>query len=72
MRWDGSTEPIDFVATTNILRLNKMGQRLMEMTCVLGIMRGELSPQYQWMISPPIAGVSAMARFIRGSHQDEN
>eukprot|EP00975_Prorocentrum_lima_P062055 12883470-Prorocentrum_lima.AAC.1 len=49
-----------------------MEHMLMEMTYVLGIMRGQLSPQYQWIRSPPIAGVSAMPRTIRLGYQDEN
>eukprot|EP00975_Prorocentrum_lima_P028623 6014290-Prorocentrum_lima.AAC.1 len=39
----------------------------MEMTYVLGVIRGQLSPQDQWIMSPP-----AMARTIRLGSRDEN
>eukprot|EP00975_Prorocentrum_lima_P059827 12545233-Prorocentrum_lima.AAC.1 len=68
LQWDGWTDPIDLLATTNILLLNKMEQRLIEMTYFLRVMHDDLSPQDLWIIAPPIAGVSAMARRIRGCH----
>eukprot|EP00975_Prorocentrum_lima_P037547 7897723-Prorocentrum_lima.AAC.1 len=49
-----------------------MEQRLMEVTNILQIMRGQLSPQDRWAISPLFAGVSALARTIRLGYQNEN
>eukprot|EP00975_Prorocentrum_lima_P011298 2399979-Prorocentrum_lima.AAC.1 len=58
LQWDGSSDPIDQLAITNLLRLNRMEQPFMEMTKYFGIMKGHLSPQDVWVVAPPIVGVS--------------
>eukprot|EP00975_Prorocentrum_lima_P066717 12910797-Prorocentrum_lima.AAC.1 len=72
LQWDGSSESTDLLATTDIFNLNRMGQRLIAMTKVLGIMKDQLSAQDAWVVAPPIVGVSEMARIIRRSPQDEH
>eukprot|EP00975_Prorocentrum_lima_P004317 936744-Prorocentrum_lima.AAC.1 len=58
------------LTTTDIFKLNKIDQMLMEMAKLLGLMQGHLSRQDAGVVAPPISGIGDLALAIRRSHQD--
>eukprot|EP00975_Prorocentrum_lima_P065967 12906536-Prorocentrum_lima.AAC.1 len=72
LAWDGSSEPIDLLASTDIFRMNKIDQRLMAATKTLGLMQGQLLRQDAWVAAPPIAGISDLALSIWRGNLDPN
>eukprot|EP00975_Prorocentrum_lima_P049420 10338075-Prorocentrum_lima.AAC.1 len=49
-----------------------MNQRLMELVHHHQVIQGVLPPINSWVVSPPIGGVSGLARRIRDEHPEQN
>eukprot|EP00975_Prorocentrum_lima_P022904 4819496-Prorocentrum_lima.AAC.1 len=53
------------MARCDILKLSSMSQRLMQLVSHHQVIQGTLLPADAWVVSPPIGGVSALARRLR-------
>eukprot|EP00975_Prorocentrum_lima_P063892 12894263-Prorocentrum_lima.AAC.1 len=59
------------MARCGILELTNMNQRLMQLVDHRQVIQGTLLPADVWVVSPPIGGVSALARRLRDASRSE-